>query len=439
METGIQIRPQTPHSSVPAALRHAFTLVELLTVLIIISLLLAILVPVIGRVRRSAYDASTKNEISEIAAACQRYYDDFKAYPGPISNSDIETQNYTTGPFQVTTPSGSGNLLSQAASPQPEIVQSSGSDLSVATTSQFFTASENLLLGLCGGLWVDPNTKNANSGKVEFVNSPIAASTSGNTFSTLIGSGPQTLVASVFSGTNTPNPGFKQFGAYLQVQFPGDKMLLNGDGSPESGTLPYHDEAQRTFNDCVIPVFTDAFPDHMPILYIRANVRAHGILSGDLTATTAVTDPTLGNSVAHYNYDLVELTPYTMAKAGVPLTGGGMVKWPGQHGLQTVDTGGNNEPNYAAFQPISSSNPLPTTPIPWNHPVPTNILGNAGQYFMDPSVVPSNTTATPGAAYLDENATGTPKEKDQFILIAAGPDRTYGTGDDDTNFGNVEP
>ncbi|HYE20554.1 MAG TPA: hypothetical protein VEA69_19050, partial [Tepidisphaeraceae bacterium] len=35
------------------------------------------------------------------------------------------------------------------------------------------------------------------------------------------------------------------------------------------------------------------------------------------------------------------------------------------------------------------------------------------------------------------NATGTPRQKDRYILIGAGVDRTYGTDDDLTSFGDV--
>jgi hypothetical protein len=69
--------------------------------------------------------------------------------------------------------------------------------------------------------------------------------------------------------------------------------------------------------------------------------------------------------------------------------------------------------------------------------VPTNFVANAGQYFMNLSIQPTNQTSTPTCDYI--NATGTPRAKDEFILISAGKDRTYGTSDDITSFGDVEP
>jgi hypothetical protein len=61
-------------------------------------------------------------------------------------------------------------------------------------------------------------------------------------------------------------------------------------------------------------------------------------------------------------------------------------------------------------------------------------VDNAGQYFMNATIQPGNTSST---AYID--ATGTPRGKDAFILISAGRDRTYGTADDITSFGDIEP
>jgi hypothetical protein len=53
---------------------------------------------------------------------------------------------------------------------------------------------------------------------------------------------------------------------------------------------------------------------------------------------------------------------------------------------------------------------------------------------MNPSIAPINTTS---ADY--QNSTGTPRGKDEFIIISAGRDRAYGTSDDITSFGDVEP
>jgi hypothetical protein len=44
-----------------------------------------------------------------------------------------------------------------------------------------------------------------------------------------------------------------------------------------------------------------------------------------------------------------------------------------------------------------------------------------------------------GAWSATANDQGTPRQKDSYILISAGPDRTYGTKDDIANFGEVAP
>ena len=53
-------------------------------------------------------------------------------------------------------------------------------------------------------------------------------------------------------------------------------------------------------------------------------------------------------------------------------------------------------------------------------------------YLSNPSVPPTD-TSTPAA----RNATGTPRNKDRYILISAGVDRVFGTADDITNAGSV--
>lgn len=53
--------------------RHAFTLIELLTVIAIIGILAAILVPTVGKVRDTAKDAKCKAQLREIGSACQIY------------------------------------------------------------------------------------------------------------------------------------------------------------------------------------------------------------------------------------------------------------------------------------------------------------------------------------------------------------------------------
>ena len=56
---------------------------------------------------------------------------------------------------------------------------------------------------------------------------------------------------------------------------------------------------------------------------------------------------------------------------------------------------------------------------------------DAFPYFQNRAIPPTSTNAA------DRNRTGTPRNKDKYILISAGSDRVYGTPDDITNFGSV--
>lgn len=105
-------------------IRTAFTLTELLVVILIIAILIAVLIPTISSVRRSAMVADTRNLISQISNAITRYHQDFNAYPGPFSDSQIATG----GALRIGT---GGPVLTGAAD---------------------ITHAENLTLALLGGL-----------------------------------------------------------------------------------------------------------------------------------------------------------------------------------------------------------------------------------------------------------------------------------------------
>jgi type II secretory pathway pseudopilin PulG len=66
--------------------RMAFTLVELLVVMGIIAVLVAILLPVVARVRRSATNTVCAARLRTIAQACSAYLIDYKRYPQNFTN-----------------------------------------------------------------------------------------------------------------------------------------------------------------------------------------------------------------------------------------------------------------------------------------------------------------------------------------------------------------
>jgi prepilin-type N-terminal cleavage/methylation domain-containing protein len=66
--------------------RRAFTLVELLVVMGIIAVLVAILLPVVSRVRRSSTNTVCAARLRTIAQACSAYLIDYKRYPQNYTN-----------------------------------------------------------------------------------------------------------------------------------------------------------------------------------------------------------------------------------------------------------------------------------------------------------------------------------------------------------------
>src|SRR6267143_2200381 len=114
--------PKTPRRRV-----SAFTLVELMVVVLIIGILIGILIPVVGSIRRKAQAASSLAQLNALRGAIEAYQQTYGAYPGPLDDRFM---------FQGTPGDPS---LPQGITP----AQGNGSHV---------TQSENLVLGLLGGL-----------------------------------------------------------------------------------------------------------------------------------------------------------------------------------------------------------------------------------------------------------------------------------------------
>jgi prepilin-type N-terminal cleavage/methylation domain-containing protein/prepilin-type processing-associated H-X9-DG protein len=92
-------------------LRSAFTLIELLTVIAIIGILAAILIPTVGKVRESARSAQCLSNLRQISLALNMYADDHKGLFPTTGNADW------VKPAALATPGGIFDYLQQTATP----------------------------------------------------------------------------------------------------------------------------------------------------------------------------------------------------------------------------------------------------------------------------------------------------------------------------------
>ncbi len=389
-----------------------FTLTELLVVIGIIAILVGILFPVIGRVRRAAYVADTQNEISQLANACNQYYSTFNAYPGPFSNDQTATGVVGKSLGVPTTTLGELYFNGAFTSPLP-----TNSTYGPATSTWTVTGAENLVLGLMGGLHYDSKTG-------VFAFAP-----------TEVGLGPMNL--NPIAPARTPS--FLSTGSnylvWCQTNAAGQDVQNTGTYQSLSGTTPstftgtsYTDQTGTSALDCPIPVFADRFPTPMPILYLRARTGAKGVLS-DGTIPDAV-----NGGVALYQYDLRDITPYTYNNKQLTCIG---LPSPGTWSLTNIyhDLSGLGAVNYppAPVSNYTQSPIVPAGPPNGNQGAKQTVcLPDGFSYFVNASIVPALPTKA-----SDPNYYGRPRAVDQFILISAGPDGIYGTTDDITSFGDV--
>lgn len=69
-------------------MRYGFTLIELLTVIAIIAVLAAILIPVASGVRAKSYETKCRNNLRQIGVALHLYLQDHKQqFPGPLTGA----------------------------------------------------------------------------------------------------------------------------------------------------------------------------------------------------------------------------------------------------------------------------------------------------------------------------------------------------------------
>ncbi|MBT5900797.1 MAG: prepilin-type N-terminal cleavage/methylation domain-containing protein [Opitutaceae bacterium] len=73
---------------------RAFSLIELLTVIAIVAILLAIIVPTVGEARDSANRAATKAQFNQWAAAMELYRQEYGFYPDIAPNGLIDTDRF---------------------------------------------------------------------------------------------------------------------------------------------------------------------------------------------------------------------------------------------------------------------------------------------------------------------------------------------------------
>lgn len=417
----------TPAAASP--FRRGFTLLELTIVIGIMVVLVSILLPVVHKVRMKGYVADTSNEVSELSAAIERYSLDQHAYPGPLANDQIcdpTFPNFNAGPLGGTTiawPFANTFLDAQAQS-GTALTGMYDANLT-ATTDQQITMSENLVLGLLGGLWVGP------TGQYQLHYDP-----------TQVGQGPQLLAQSV-----TPH----RYPPYIETRNLDWGTNSNGKTGRFIDATGMQADSLGSAYDTAIPEFVDRFPNPLPILYLRAKPGPSSY--NPANAPTAQDNPVITDDPKENatdgprpgTYDINQIAGYTRtassSSAGsvtplligvgkesiTPYNKGNESVWPNT----TVPTPGLPCQGLNQVTPTASiSSPVITSGSP-----PTTITNTGYNYPYDayPYFLSSSSSA------VGQGTVSVARNRDSFILISAGEDRIYGTNDDITSFGSVLP
>jgi type II secretory pathway pseudopilin PulG len=368
----------------------AFTLIELLVVIGIIVVLISILIPVVARVRRTAQSTATKAFMSNLSQAIDTYNAEQHAYPGPLSNAEICNDLAS---------SGWGSTGSPFTTFTADSASTSGFYTTGFNNPTTVTMAENLMLGLCGGL-------------------SLKIDASGNVDPTALIYDP-TLVG---NGANSLNivGAKKHQKAYVELK----NVIWRDEGGKKSGH--WIDDGGPA-NDTIIPEFVDNYTDPMPILYLRARKGAHSVTGQPLSQTnnTVITYTAASENITSPmfrvgQFDLRQIIGYTGTNIGAGRKlGSDPIGWgsgPVAHGLR-MDVKSIN----TSVQPTNPEYRFPYDAYP---------------YFRNSSLSsPSETDST----FASGPRNDVPYGKDGYILISAGPDRVYGTRDDETSFGEAGP
>lgn len=238
--------------------RRAFTLIELLVVIAIIAVLMGILFPVIAKVRTAGYDSSTTHRIQAIMGGIDAYFNTYKSYPGPLDESELYT----------------------AANPSVKAVKNGNT----GSLPPGVTSSENLVLGLLGGI-----TANWQSSQIG--STPTLAI---NYTPTDVGTGPMSLNA-LTQKRYEPLGDPKVFG-------------LQTSGPPWTAWNGLQVQNASLYADTVVPELVDAFPDPLPILYLRA--QSHTAAAKAVPGQTGTLPPGVSGTSPAYVWDPSMLQAY---------------------------------------------------------------------------------------------------------------------------------